>query len=137
MKSYSKRNIVLYCVIAVVFIASICAGNLISNAENKSTIVGIFKNGELVKTIDLSDDDFSSRTHFDIGTSETGINSVRVKLNTIWVTNSDCPNKICVNGKRISYSSVYDSNFPIICVPNRLEIRIISGEKSEIDAIVR
>ena len=126
----------MYLIIAFLFCASLCIGNLISNAENKGTIVGIFKNGELVKTIDLSVDDLQSRTEFDIGTPETGVNNIRVKLNSIWVSSSDCSDKSCTKSGKISLS-LNNRNFPIICVPNRLEIRIVSGEESELDAIVR
>ena|GEM_PF-475840 len=135
MKSLSKRNIILYCVIAVMLVTSLISWFMISNATTDSTIVAIYKNRSLIRTVDISDHDL--RETFSIGTPEDGINVIRIKNGEIWVDkDSDCPDKICANSGHIS---INNRNLPIICLPNRLEIRVISADKDndDLDAVVR
>ena len=68
--------------------------------------------GKLHSKISLSDD----------GEMELPGCIVRVKNGEVYVTDSDCPDKVCENTGRISKSGE-----SIICVPNRISIEI-SGE---------
>jgi hypothetical protein len=122
----------------VLFAASLAAWGYLDGLTVENPVAEIYKNGELVRTLDLSDD-FNSRGIFTIGTPEIGINTIRAKLQKVWVTESDCPSQFCVNTASIGYDGLGNIRItPIICVPNRLEIRIISGENPhKLDAVAR
>ena len=62
--------------------------------------------------------------------TEQGWNIIKIKGGKVSVTESDCPNQICVRHKEISKSGE-----SIICLPHRLIVRI-SGELQETDAII-
>lgn len=74
--------------------------------------------GELLKTVSLKED-----MEFAVGGCE-----VRVEGGEIYIAEADCPDRVCVNTGKISRSGQ-----SIICVPNRLSIKI-AGE-SGFDAV--
>ena len=79
----------------------------------------IYLNGELLKTVSLSEEcEFT----IDCG---SGHNTVTVRGGTISVTEADCPDKVCVRMGAISGGTV-----PIVCLPHRLEIRVVNGADS-------
>ena len=43
---------------------------------------------------------------------------------------ASCPDKLCVKHNKIHYN--YES---ITCLPNRVYVRIVGGEESELDAV--
>ncbi|MGM9527013.1 MAG: NusG domain II-containing protein [Oscillospiraceae bacterium] len=48
------------------------------------------------------------------------------------ISEADCPDKLCVNQGEIRYSGQ-----SIICLPHKVVVEIIGGERSNIDAVVR
>jgi hypothetical protein len=108
----------------VIFIISLIAWNLINNVKIENPVAEIYKDGALVSTFDLSK---TGKYMFAIGT-----NDITIRDGSIRVDNSDCSAQSCIN---IGY--IPNGRLPIICVPNRLEIRIVGGAESEFDAIVR
>lgn len=82
-------------------------------------------NGEVIRSIPLTaEEEFT----VDCG---SGWNRVRVSGGSICVTDADCPDRVCVSTGEISGGTV-----PIICLPHRLEIVIVSGAEPEFDADV-
>lgn len=82
----------------------------------------IYSQGRLIRTVSLSDScEFTIQT-------EHGFNTIRVADESIAVISADCPDKVCVNSGAVSTGAV-----PIICLPHKLEIRIVSGA-DDIDA---
>ena len=63
---------------------------------------------------------------------EEGINVLVIRDGEAYMSEADCPDKLCVKQKAISKSGE-----SIICLPHRLVIEVRGGEKGEIDAIVR
>lgn len=59
-----------------------------------------------------------------------GHNTIRVEYGRIAVIDADCPDKVCVNQGYIENSAV-----PIVCLPHKLSITIISKDKETIDAV--
>jgi len=59
-----------------------------------------------------------------------GINTLQVRNGEIGMVWASCPDRLCVKTGFVSANRV----FPIICLPNRVEIRIIN-HKSEIDGV--
>ena len=114
----------MYGVIAIIFAISLLSWSLINNISTINAVAEIYQDGNLIRTFYLSDDMIYYYNPV----------SIEIKNNALRVTHAlECPNKICVNTGFISNSII-----PIICVPNRLEIRITGGKNSnEIDAITR
>ncbi len=94
------------------------------NGETDNPAAEIRLNGEVVKTVPLSED-----CEFTVE-SEGGYNTVRVQNGAVSVVAADCPDKVCVRTGEISGGGV-----PIICLPHRLEIVVVNG-KSGFDAEV-
>lgn len=113
-----KRKVI--CIVAVVAILffSLLAMLVTGNIKTGSTAC-IYSDGKLVKTIELSE---AENGTFTIHGENGGWNTIEIKDGTIGVSDADCPDRICVHTSYIS-----DGVQPIVCVPNRLVIRIESG----------
>lgn len=92
------------------------------DADSKE--INVYVDGDLYGTYRIDIDDT-----IDID-SEYGHNTLSVKDNKVCMTDSDCDNNSCINMGAISHS--YES---IICIPNRVVVEIIDGNKESIDAI--
>lgn len=120
----SKRYILGLTAIAILAIVGIAAYIMMKNVSVKNPTAEIYQNGELIRTVSLSED-----CEFTVTCSE-GSNTVMVKSGAVMISAADCPDKVCVKTGAISGGAV-----PIVCLPHRLEIRVINGN-SEIDAAV-
>ncbi len=115
---------------AALAVAAVCAAGIISwialkGTEVRSPQAEIYIDGSLYRTYDLAvDADF-------IVTTQHGFNSIRVSDGCISVYDADCPDGVCIRTGAISGGAV-----PIICLPHRLEVRIVSGE-DVIDAQIK
>ena len=84
----------------------------------------IYQDGRLIKTVLLSEDQsFAVEGRY--------CNTVTVRDGKIAVTASDCPGEDCVS---CGWSD--SAGRSIVCLPNRLEIRIV-GESGDVDFVVR
>ena len=92
--------------------------------KTAATHAEIYLNGKLIKTVALSED--QSFTVADRYTNE-----ITVSGGKIAITHSDCPGNDCVHSGAVS-----DSGRMIVCLPNALEIRIVS-ENGDVDFVVR
>ena len=90
------------------------------NAEYVDPTAEIYRNGELLKTVKLSEN-----TEFTVD-CENGYNVITVCNGKISVSAADCPDKVCVSMGEIS------GGMPIVCLPHRLEIVVVNG-KSDTD----
>lgn len=57
--------------------------------------------------------------------------TVIVEDEAVWVESSGCPGQDCVHSGRI-----YTSGQVIVCLPNRVEIRLVGGVPSDVDMVV-
>lgn len=90
-------------------------------AEDKGLQAEIMQNGRIVRTIELKKGE-----SYDIPIKADGFNLISVRDGSISITSSDCRNEDCMKMGTISHGGE-----SIICLPNRLSIRI-SGS-SEVD----
>ena len=113
--------IVLILVIAV--ISEIVIVN--KNRSSEDLKVRMIRDGELVYSVSLNED---REVHIE-GQYH---NTVRIKNKKVSVTEADCPGKDCMHTGEISSEGSI-----IVCLPNRLEIRITGNESSpaDVDAI--
>ena len=105
--------LIILCCISVPICLSLFAGN-----DEKSVVVSV--DGKVVKQLDLSEDEV-----FEIN----GV-KVEIKDGTAKVTDSDCPDKLCMDMKKAK--NVGDS---IICVPNKVSVKIVGTGEKEADVV--
>lgn len=85
--------------------------------NNNSKIAEVFSDGNLIRRIDLSavTDEYEFTVDYN-GRS----NTVAVKHGSISVVAAGCPDRICVHTGEIR-----DGSTPIVCLPNKLMIKIV------------
>lgn len=120
----SKRYILGLSAVLILAIGGIITFFLMKNSPTADPIAEIYQNGELIRTVPLSED-----CEFTV-TCDEGFNTVTVKNGSVMISQADCPDKVCVKTGAVSGGAV-----PIVCLPHRLEIRVVNGN-SEIDAAV-
>lgn len=118
----NKKMIIAAGILAALAAAGIAVFLLMSGAERNNPIAEIYRNGELIRTVPLSEN-----AEFTIESEDGGFNVVTVEDGKICVSSADCPDKVCVRQGKIS------GTVPIVCLPHRLEIRVVNGN-NEVDA---
>ena len=126
-KKTNKTIFVHIAVITGTFLLLAAVWLILLNVRTDGHIAKIYSSGQLVKEIDL---DLVTEPYQFVIESEKGSNTVYVEKGAISVTDADCPDKVCVKTGSISGGIT-----PIICVPNRLEIRIEAD--TDLDGVAR
>ena len=121
----SKKYVIAAALLTFICIAGIAAFIIMKNITAADPLAEIYVDGKLFRTAALS-----QNCEFTIST-EHGINTIKVENGEIAVVSADCPDKVCVDTGAISSGVV-----PIICLPHRLEIRVISAQESSLDAVI-
>ncbi len=117
------NDIILIAVLVLIPVVMLIYGNSNKSIDNDAIVV-ITIDGSLYKNLPLSEDIELTVS------SETGINIVVIRDGSVWVSDADCPNQVCVDHNPISKQGEQ-----IVCLPHKVVIEIISGEDSEIDSI--
>ncbi len=120
MLKFKKGDLIAIAVVTVLAIAVLFCFLPHSDAAVKAEI---YHNGELVKTVDLADEQtftVDGRYH----------NTVCVADGKIAIMESDCPGRDCVHSGAIN-----SSGRVLVCLPNGVEIRVLSAE-SDVDFVV-
>ena len=113
----------LAAIIAIVLLAVLLFLLFLPQTAATAAWAEIYQNGNLIKTVALSrDGEFTITGDY--------CNTVTVRDGKIAVTESDCPGKDCVH---LGFSG--SAGKSIVCLPNGLEIRIVSDDDS-VDFIV-
>ena len=110
--------------VAIVLLAAVLVWVLVlpKLTADESSFARIYQNGELIREVPLSvDQTFQIRGNY--------TNTVTVKDGKIAVTHSDCPTNDCVHQGWLS------SGGAIVCLPNRVEIRLTA--QSDVDIQVQ
>ncbi|MDO5311752.1 MAG: NusG domain II-containing protein [Clostridia bacterium] len=102
-------------ILAVIVAAAAAAAYLVPQGRS-GKVAEVYSNGSLVRRIDL--DKLTEPLTFDVE-YDGGHNTVLAETGEICVKSADCPDKLCVTQGRISGGSA-----PIVCLPNRLVIKI-------------
>lgn len=113
----SKKYIIALAALLLIAAAGIAAWFIMKNIELEEPTAEIIQDGRLLRTVPLSED-----TEFIIECAD-GYNTVTVKDGAIMISAADCPDKVCVKTGAISGGTV-----PIVCLPHRLEIRVVNGD---------
>jgi hypothetical protein len=107
----------------LIVIAAVCllAHIRINGIQYDNPIAQIFRNGELVSEHKLSAPDHPTIISHDDFEYE-------IKDGKIGMTRASCPDKLCVG------MGFINGAIPIICLPNRVEIRVINSD-SDLDGV--
>ena len=119
MKLKKYDIIAIFCVAVIVIISFIMVN------DEADTVV-IYVDGKIEKKLDLNKNQ-EYRVNVD-----NGYNIIRIKDKKAKIKESDCSNQTCVNMGTISKDGQ-----TLICLPHKVEVTIVSDDKSEVDAIAR
>jgi hypothetical protein len=119
----SKRDFIL--VGAIIFIAA--AIYIVNRVviQKPADTVEVTVDGKQYTTLPLSED-----TEITIEGVNGGTNHLSIKAGYAQVVEASCPDKLCVHQKSIHYNGE-----KIICLPNKVLVEVISGNKSSVDAV--
>lgn len=112
---FKKADIFL---LLILLVLGMIATYLVSSADDLGTHVKISVAGEVYGTYSLDED----RT-ITIGKYKN-YNKVVIKNGKVFMSDADCPNKICVK-----HSPINSTGENIVCLPNKVLIEIVGGEK--------
>lgn len=125
-RNYQKRALIL-CIL-LVLIALVCILWIVLRpASSGLTYADIYKDGELLQSILLSD--VAESYTFTISNGADVYNEIHVQPGSIGIISASCPDKLCVN-----QGFIHSSLLPITCLPNRLVIQIRQEAASAEDA---
>ncbi len=126
----------------LVLIAVSCLVCIFRKQNDSGKRVNISSSGTLLATINLNSSteervytvipataDHEAYIVEGVLTTEEHYNVIRISREGVCVTDSDCPNGLCIHQGIISSPDI-----PIACLPNRLIISIESGEEINTDA---
>lgn len=114
-----KKGDIALLIIAVIFLA------IWLFPSQKGKVARVYVDGELYTSLPL-DKDTSTLIE-----SEYGTNRVIVRDKKVFVTDADCPDKLCQK------SEISKSGSSIVCLPNHLSVVIEGGKKDEkIDVVI-
>lgn len=120
----SKRNDLI---LISVFIAAAVIFFTVSNLfyHEKGAYVNITVDGTTYKTLPLNED-----TTITIDGYNGGKNILQIKDGYAFITEADCPDKLCQKQKKIKYKGE-----TLVCLPHRVVVSVLSGKNSDIDSI--
>lgn len=120
--NYRKRCILGILIILFIIIISFIPVIINKMTQGENKIAYIYSEGELIRTIDL--DEVEEEYTFEVNT-HNGKNVITVKKGSIGVTESDCPDGLCVD-----MGFIKNGSMPVICLPHHLIIEI-KGDSEE------
>ena len=118
-----KNDIILVGIIAFAA-ALLWLGIYLTRSEG--TYIRVAVDGELFGEYPLNTD-----VEIRIG-DETSYNMLIIENGEASIAEASCPDKLCVHQGKIQYDGQ-----SIVCLPNKLVIEVIGGEKSEYDVVAK
>ena len=114
-------------VISFVTMLAVLIGVLffLKTGSGKGKVVVVYQEGEKVQELSLYEDR-------EILIENSYTNKLKVKSGKVAIVESDCPGMDCVHSGWIQ-----EKGRSLVCLPNRVEVRIEGETDSEVDFIVR
>lgn len=123
MKQYiRKADIILLIVLVIIGLAASAALSFSRTAAGADARVIIESGGEPYASYSLYED----RTVVVQASDKDAYNTVTISGGKVSVTEASCKNQVCVHHGEISRSGE-----SIVCLPNRMVVRIVSGGSEE------
>lgn len=113
-------------IILVLFILCLIASLIIFFSNRNGKIANIYKEDKLIESINL--DEVKEDYEFVIEDDNGNYNKVLVSKGNISIIEASCPDSVCINTGKIS-----NGFLPIICLPNKVTIEIVNGDKGDLD----
>ncbi len=117
------KTTTLVLIFALLLVISAAALVYMYFSHSSGNIAQIYKNGDLLYEIDLSD-------IVEPYTIKLDGNIVLVEHGQISMLSASCPDKICVRTGVINSGA-----YPIVCLPNKVQIVIVRSGGDEVDAV--
>lgn len=117
-KISTKALIIIFAALVLVCTAAIF---LLQGQKPEKLTAEIYENGKLLRSIDLN-------AVTESYTIELSHNTVLVEHGRISMQSAECPDHLCVK-----QGAIKNGAYPIVCLPNKVEIRIT--DKAGIDAV--
>ena len=115
--------IILFVIVAV---STVYSAQFFGKSENSGDILNVYVDGKTEYSFKLP---VNEKKEIDLKT-KYGYNKIVIENNSVYVEESDCRGKDCVNVGKISS----EGNF-IICAPHRVVIRIEKEKTEDFDAV--
>lgn len=113
--------------IAAVAIVSVAAALWLFFGKTGGTVANVYQDGVCIRSIDLGA--LTGPETFTVS-GPAGTNTIEAEPGRIRVAHADCPDQVCVD---MGWRS--DGAVPIVCLPNKLVIRIEKTAADEIDGL--
>lgn len=110
----------------VLLIALISLGFFFLNKKEGSAVI-ITVDGEIYQQTEL-DQNNTIKIKQDNG----DYNEVIIEDGYVWMTDADCPDKLCVKHNKIHYD-----HETIVCLPHKVVVEIVGGEENTVDIIAK
>lgn len=123
---FKKKDILLIIVVLVVALGFYLGQEYLGRTKGDQVVVMV--DGEVFGTYDLNKNQTVSINN--------GSNILKIQDKKAKITQADCPDKLCVHQKSIS-----KTNESIICLPNKVVVKIAASEGSkdsrDVDTVAR
>jgi hypothetical protein len=113
--------------IGAIALLSLLALFLIQYLKQSGDKVEIYQNGALIYSLPL-DEDRSLR----ITSENGGYNVVTIEQGKVWISEASCPDQVCVH-----HGPTYETNDPIVCLPNKLVVQVSLAHKEPLDGVTQ
>lgn len=111
--------------VGIILIIAIGAFIIINATKKDGDKVIIEVDNKVYKELPLDVD-----TTFEVVTSAGGTNTIVIENGHVDVIDANCPDKLCVDQKNAEYNGE-----SIICLPNRVVVKVQSSKESSVDSI--
>lgn len=123
-KYFGRNDCIL---IAVLIFGALTAAFIYYISGNRGDLVNVYVDGRLTGEYVLSDDNT-----INIQGYKGGMNTLVIKDGAAFMKEADCPDKLCIHQGRISREGM-----ELVCLPNRVVVRISGKDTGEIDAFTQ
>ncbi len=123
-KYFGRNDCIL---IAVLIFGAFAAAFIYYISGNNGSLVSVYVDGRLTGEYVLSEDNT-----INIQGYKGGVNTLIIQDGAAYMKEADCPDKLCIHQGRISRDGM-----ELVCMPNRVVVRISGKDKSEIDAFTQ
>lgn len=120
-----KRNDIIMGVIVLVIALVSLVFFAVTKKEGSTILITV--GGEEYQTLELD-----KNVTLTIDGEGNSHNIVVVEDGYVWMSDADCPDKLCVKHNKIHYN-----HETIVCLPHKVVVEIINGETNSVDIIAK
>jgi len=120
-----KRNDIIMGVIVLVIALVSLVFFAVTKKEGSTILITV--GGEEYQTLELD-----QNVTLTIDGEGNSHNIVVVEDGYVWMSDADCPDKLCVKHNKIHYN-----HETIVCLPHKVVVEIINGETNSVDIIAK